>query len=35
MTVCFMILAHSRPQQFRDLTRMIKNAGGWMRRFYR
>lgn len=28
MTVCFMILAHSRPQQFRDLTRMIKNAGG-------
>ena len=24
MTVCFMILAHSRPQQFLELTRIIK-----------
>ncbi len=28
MTVCFMILAHSRPQQFLELTRIIKNSGG-------
>ncbi len=26
MTVCFMILAHSRPQQFLELTRIIKNS---------